>query len=53
MNKYNFKVRICKIGVNYCVDVPNDMTLEMITVKGTVKEFKFTKSLVSVKKRTF
>lgn len=53
--KYKFKAEIYKTGINYCVDVPKKITSEMtatkgyIKIKGTVNEFPFKKSLVSVK----
>lgn len=53
--KYKFKAKIYKTGINYCVDVPGEITSEMIAtkgyikIKGTVNKFPFTKSLVPVK----
>ena len=53
--KYKFKAEIYITGINYCVDVPKKITSEMtatkgyIKIKGTVNEFPFKKSLVSVK----
>ena len=53
--KYKFKTEIYKTGINYCVDVPGKITSAMtatkgyIKIKGTVNEFPFKKSLVSVK----
>jgi len=53
--QYSFKAEIYKTGINFCVDVPENITSKLkavkgyIKVKGTVNGFGFTKSLVPVK----
>jgi hypothetical protein len=53
--KHQFKARIYKNGINFCVDVPAEITALLIAVKGyirikgTVNGFEFTKFLVPVK----
>jgi len=54
-SSYTFKAIIYKTGINYCVDVPADITSRLqkvkgyIRIKGTVNGIYFTKSLVPVK----
>jgi len=53
--KYRFRANIYKLGINFCADVPGNITDNLkkdkgyIRVKGTVNGFAFTKSLVPVK----
>ena len=53
--QYSFKAEIYKTRINFCVDVPENITSKLkalkgyIKVKGTVNGFGFTKSLVPVK----
>jgi hypothetical protein len=53
--QYSFKAEIYKIGINYCVDVPEKISSQMtatkgyIKIKGRINSFPFTKSLVPVK----
>jgi len=53
--KYKFQAEIYKTGINYCVDVPKNITSELIVkkgyikIKGIVNEFPFKKNLVPVK----
>jgi hypothetical protein len=53
--KYTFKARIYKTGINWCVDVPERITLKLqatkgyIRIKGTINGAVFAKSLVPVK----
>ncbi len=53
--KYKFQAEIYKTGINYCVDVPKNITSELIAIKGYIKvkgivnEFPFKKHLVPVK----
>lgn len=55
IRQYRFKAEIYKTGINYCVDVPENITSEMtvtkgyIKIKGTINTFPFNKSLVPVK----
>ena len=55
----NFKAKIYKVGINTCVDVPVLVTQKMtatkgyIKVKGTIKDFSFTKTLVPVKEAPY
>ena len=37
IKKYKFKAEIYKIGINYCVDVPGNITSEMTATKGYIK----------------
>jgi len=52
---YRFKAEIYKTGINYCVDVPVNITSELtalkgyIKIKGTVNKYPFKKSLMPVK----
>jgi len=52
---HTFKAVIYKTGINYCVDVPAEITAQLkkvkgyIRIKGTVNSVYFTKSLVPVK----
>jgi len=52
---HTFKAIIYKTGINYCVDVPVEITSQLkkvkgyIRIKGTVNGISFTKSLVPVK----
>lgn len=53
--KHRFKATIYKNGINFCVDVPAEITALLtavkgyIRIKGTVNDFEFTKFLVPVK----
>jgi hypothetical protein len=53
--KYNFKAKIYKVGINACVDVPNKITDKMepkngyIKINGKINGFDFNKNLVPVK----
>lgn len=53
--EYNFKGEIYKTGINFCVDVPENITSRLAAVKGFIKvkgminHFPFKKSLVPVK----
>jgi hypothetical protein len=53
--KHIFKARIYKTGVNWCVDVPFEISGQMkvtkglIDIKGKINEFDFIKTLVPVK----
>ena len=53
--KYKFQAEIYKTGINYCVDVPKNITSELIAIKGYIKikgivnKFPFKKHLVPVK----
>ena len=55
VKKCRFKAEIYKTGINFCVDVPKNITSEMtatkgyISIKGTVNKYQFKKSLVPVK----
>lgn len=52
---HSFQAVIYKTGINYCVDVPREITMQLeavkgyISIKGTINGFPFTKSLVPVK----
>lgn len=53
--RYSFQAVIYKIGINWAVDVPEEITQKLtpkkgyIRIKGTVNGFSFNKSLVPVK----
>lgn len=53
--KYRFKAKIYKTGINWCVDVPNEITELLpaekgrIYIKGKINGFDFTKTLMPVK----
>jgi len=53
--KHQFKATIYKTGINFCVDVPAEITAALtaikgyIRIKGTINGFAFTKFLVPVK----
>jgi hypothetical protein len=55
--KFQFKAKIYKTGINWCVDVPLRISSKMtskkgyIKIKGKVNDFDFAKSLVPVKNR--
>jgi hypothetical protein len=55
--KFQFKAKIYKTGINWCVDVPLRISRKMtskkgyIKIKGKVNDYDFTKSLVPVKNR--
>src|SRR5688500_10922342 len=55
----NFKAKIYKVGINTCVDVPASVTQKMIAtkgyikVKGSINDFRFTKTLVPVKEAPY
>ena len=53
--KHTFKAKIYKTGINWCVDVPTEIT-ELLTaekgrinIKGQINGFDFTKTLMPVK----
>ena len=52
---YTFNAVIYKTGINFAVDVPGELTSELVAIKGyirikgTINKFPFTKSLVPVK----
>lgn len=54
--KYNFNAEIYKTGINWCVDVPTEITKLLtaekgfINIKGKINGFDFTKTLMPVKK---
>ncbi|MEL4309081.1 DUF1905 domain-containing protein [Joostella sp. CR20] len=54
-----FKAEIYKVGINACVDVPENITEKMtakngyIKVKGVINGFKFSKHLVPVKNKPY
>lgn len=58
MTEY-FKAEIYKTGINWCVDIPVEITDKMfpnkgyIKVKGQINDFDFTKNLVPVKNGPF
>lgn len=53
--KYPFKAKIYKTGINWCVDVPNEISSNLSAVKGYIKikgiinDFEFTQTLVPVR----
>ena len=53
--KHNFKAKIYKTGINWCVDVPTEITEQLtsekgrISIKGKIDKFAFTKTLMPVK----
>jgi hypothetical protein len=53
--KYTFSAKIYKTGINWCVDVPTDVTAKLtadqgrINIKGNINGFDFTKTLMPVK----
>jgi hypothetical protein len=53
--KHQFRAVIYKTGINFCVDVPQEITAALsatkgyIRIKGTINDFAFTKFLVPVK----
>jgi Bacteriocin-protection, YdeI or OmpD-Associated/Domain of unknown function (DUF1905) len=53
--KHTFNAEIYKTGINWCVDVPENVMDKMlvdkgyITIKGQINDFDFTKTLVPVK----
>jgi len=53
--KYKFDAEIYKIGINWCVDVPKEITNQLvaengrINIKGQINGFNFTKTLMPVK----
>lgn len=54
-NKLQFSAKIYQIGMNWCVDVPQEITHELIidngriNIKGKINEFSFIKTLMPVK----
>lgn len=56
---YSFKAEIYKIGINWAVDVPFEITEKLtvkkgyIRIKGTINDFTFNKSLVPVKEAPY
>lgn len=57
--KFNFKAKIYKTGINWCVDVPLRISKKMIPekgyipIKGTVNDYQFSKSLVPVRNKPY
>lgn len=53
--QHTFKAKIHKVGINWCVDVPEKITMQMtadkgrINIKGKINGFDFTKTLMPVK----
>ncbi|TKC12077.1 DUF1905 domain-containing protein [Pedobacter polaris] len=53
--KYHFKAKIYKIGINWAVDVPLEITAKLkpekgyIRIKGQINDFDFIQTLVPVK----
>jgi Bacteriocin-protection, YdeI or OmpD-Associated/Domain of unknown function (DUF1905) len=53
--KFEFRAKIYKTGINWCVDVPTKITILMtaekgrINIKGQINGFNFTKTLMPVK----
>ena len=53
--KHHFKAKIYKIGINWAVDVPADITAQLkpekgyIRIKGQINDFDFIQTLVPVK----
>ena len=53
--KHQFRATIYKTGINFCVDVPAEITAALtatksyIRIKGMINNFAFTKFLVPVK----
>ncbi len=53
--KYHFEAKIYKIGINWAVDVPTDITAKLkpekgyIRIKGQINDFDFIQTLVPVK----
>lgn len=53
--KYKFNAEIYKIGINWCVDVPTEITDHLtsekgrINIKGQINSFDFIKTLMPVK----
>ena len=53
--KFSFKAKIYKVGINWCVDVPNEVGEQLtkdkgkIHIKGKINGFDFIKTLVPVK----
>jgi hypothetical protein len=56
--KYKFSAKIYKIGINWCVNVPFEISncliikQGQIDIKGNINGFAFTKTLMPVKKST-
>ena len=54
-DKFKFSARIYQTGINWCVDVPSEITNSLIiekgriNIKGKINEFSFTKTLMPVK----
>jgi len=57
--KFQFKAKIYKTGINWCVDVPLRISKKMIPekgyikIKGQINNYDFTKSLVPVKNKQY
>ena len=53
--KHTFKAKIYKTGINWCVDVPTEITKQLkaekgrIAIKGQINGFDFSKTLMPVK----
>lgn len=57
--KYTFNAKIYKTGINWCVDVPVEITDQLICkkgkidIKGEINGFSFIKTLIPVKNNPF
>ena len=57
--KYKFNSEIYKIGINWCVDVPTEITKQLIAykgrinIKGKINGFDFIKTLMPVKNASY
>lgn len=57
--KHTFKAKIYKSGINWCVDVPEEITKQLtsekgrINIKGQINGFEFVKTLMPVKNAPF
>lgn len=57
--KHRFRAEIYKIGMNWCIDVPLNITEKIVAikgyihVKGTINNFAFVKTLVPVKNSAY
>ncbi|TRX48060.1 DUF1905 domain-containing protein [Fulvivirga sp. M361] len=57
--QHKFQAKIYKVGINWCVDVPAEITHQMtsekghIKIKGTINDFRFAKNLVPVKNKPY
>ncbi|MBD8347666.1 DUF3795 domain-containing protein [Dysgonomonas sp. HGC4] len=59
LDKYTFDAQIYKTGINWCVDVPMEVTDQLICkkgkidIKGEINGFSFIKTLIPVKNKPF